>query len=155
MVLDRDYPVSRLQVVILVVGLLVMAGIGVALFGGYLPGIHPDYAQFNVVTIDGHSYHLTQSLLHTPLFSNHTAPWNVSFENVTFELWLTDWFSVTGGVVHGIGTEPNGTAYPFVLGILAANGTRQTLYLSPDAQFGVSWRGGFVVFPYVTLLVEF
>jgi len=74
---------------------------------------------------------------------------------VTFELWLTNWYSVTGGVVHGIGTEPNGTSYPFVLGAYESNGSRPSLYLSPDFEFGVWWAGGIIGGFYVQLLVEF
>lgn len=151
--IDRDYPMTRRQVAILVVGLAVMAAVGITLFGGFLPGIHPNLST-DITSIRGIQYYDEFSALHDPLFSNSTSPWNVSFHNVTFELWLTNWYSGSGGVVHGVGTEPNGSAYAFVLGTVLPNGTREQLYLSPDLDWGAWWAGGIVGGFWVQLYVR-
>ncbi len=143
MVLDQDYPIGRRQAQITVLGLVIMAIIGGLLFGGFLPGVHPDFTAPAIATLDGHQYYVEPIVLQVPLpVSTSSSPWNVTFHNVTFTLWLTDWYSGPGGIVHGIGTEPNGTAYPFSLGGYATNGTRITLFLSPDYAFGGAWTGG-------------
>jgi hypothetical protein len=152
--MDRDFPMNRREARILVVGLAVMAVLGILLFGGFLPGLHPTLTTSSFATIGGHQYFVESTPLHIPFAVNSTSPWNVTFHNVTFELWLTNWYSVTGGVVHGIGIEPNGTAYSFTLGATLTNGSRPSLYLSPDLSFGVWWNGGILGGVYAQLLVE-
>lgn len=144
MVLDRDYPMTRTQVRILFVGLVIMVAIGIALFGGYLPGIKPNLSGPAIAMVNGHPYYTEASPLKIPFLTNSTPPWNVSFRNVTFELSLSDWYSATGGIVRGTGSEVNGTRYSFELGELLANGSRAQLYLSPDGVFGVGWGGGWL-----------
>ncbi len=153
MTIDRDYPIGRREATVLIVGLVVMGLVGVALFGGLLPGLKPNYAAPNVTTLDGHLYYLQSSLLKAPLLSNTSAPWNVSFRNVSFTLWLTDWYSVSGGLVHGIGTESNGSASTFTLGAFM-NGSRSTLYLSPDGLWAARWSGGWLGGEFVQLMVR-
>lgn len=142
MALDRDVPMTPAQRRILVIGLIVMLGFGVALFGGAIPGLRPSYTVSDVATLDGRPYYVGSTPLHGPVFGNSTPPWNVSFRNVTFDLWLTNWNSLHGGEVHGNGTESNGTRYGFVLGETLPNGTRTEFFLSPDRVFAVSWSGG-------------
>ena len=153
-VLDRDYPMTRRQVRVLAVGLAVMVGIGLALFGGLIPGLKPNYQEPTVVVVAGHEYFVEIVPLHVPFLTNTSAPWNVSFRNVSFELQLANWYSNTGGWVEGIGTESNGTHYPFVLGEVFPNGTRATLYVSPDSVFGASYLGGWLGGVVIHLLVE-
>ena len=133
---------TRTQLRVLLAGMAVFVVVGILLFGGFLTGVKPDFSTTGLTTINGQAYHFESSPLQTPTFSNMTHPWNVTFFNVTFELWLTNWYSMSGGVLNGIGTEPNGTAYPFVLGAVLPNDTRTTFYLSPDLFFGVAWAGG-------------
>jgi hypothetical protein len=152
--MDRDFPMSRRDVGILVVGLVILMAVGIALFGGLLPGIHPNLAIPDVVTVQGHQFYVEVSPLHVPFFANQTSPWNVTFRNVTFRLWLTNWYSATGGVVHGVGTEPNGTSAAFTLGAALPNGSRVSLYLAPDFGWGVWWTGGFAGGYSVQLLVK-
>ncbi len=154
MALDRDFPMTLTQVRVLVVGLAAMAAIGIALFGGFLPGLRPNYSAADITTVAGHRYYVESSLLSTPVFANSTAPWNVTFHNVTFELRLTNWYSLQGGIVHGNGTEANGTRYAFTLGELLPNGSRSTFFLSPDLIFAASWTGGWFGGPTIGLLVE-
>lgn len=142
MVLTRDFPMTRREARLLVIGLVVMGAIGIALFGGLLPGIKPNFGAPSVITVDGQKYYSETTPLEFPILTNTTAPWNVSFEHVTFELWLTNWYSPQGGLVHGIGTEPNGSSYSFVLGMQHASSVPVTLYLSPDRLFGAAWSGG-------------
>lgn len=154
MTLDRDYPWTRREVIFTLVGLAVLAAIGVALFGGYLPGVHPPPSSAGRTTVDGHPYDVTTSQLHFPVLVNQSLPWNVTFRNVSFDLWVTNWYSPLGGVVHGVGTEPNGTSYGFSLGGYAADGARITLFLAPDYAFGVAWAGGALGGLEIDLLVE-
>jgi hypothetical protein len=152
-VMDGDYPITRRQVKLLVVGLAVMAVAGGALFGGFLPGLHPTFGS-DLITLQGHQFYEQSTPLHVPFLVNTSSPWNVSYRNVTFQFWLTNWYSVSGGVVHGIGTEVNGSSHGFVLGIASLNGSRQTLYLAPDFDWGVWWAGGLLGGFSVTLLVK-
>lgn len=145
---------SRRELKVLAVGLAVMAAAGIALFGGFLPGVKPQFGLSGVVRVDGESYYSELTPLKIPLLVNWTTPWNVTFENVTFELWLTNWYSPLGGLVHGTGTEPGGTAYPFVLGVNPTNDSRTILYLSPDGAFGADWAGGAFGGFFVQLLVR-
>lgn len=142
MVLEQDFPMTPVQKRVLAIGFGVWLVIGVALFGGFLPGLKPSLSNTGIATIDGHPYHVIYSTVHGPLLGNHSAPWNVSFYNVSFTLWTTNWYSTSGGVLHGVGTEPNGTSYPFELGELATNGSRSTFFLAPDGEFAVGWAGG-------------
>lgn len=153
MVMDRDFPMTRLQWRVLVVGLVVLAAVGIALFGGFIPGLKPNYSQAAIVTVDGRSYYVEPSPLHYPILTNSTSPWNVTFHNVSFQFEMTGWFYFTGGILQGTGTELNGTHYSFVLGLLP-NGSRPTLYLSPDGVFGANWAGGWFGSISVVLLVE-
>jgi hypothetical protein len=154
MVLDRDYPTTPLQRRVLAIGLVVMIAIGIALFGGFLPGVKPNFSPPSTTTLNGHEYFVEATALHGPLFSNSSAPWNVTFHNVTFELRLTNWYSLWGGIVHFNGTEANGTRYMFALGQVLPNGSRAMLYVSPDSVFAAWWLGGLLAGPSVQLLVE-
>lgn len=140
--MDRDFPMTRTQRQLLVIGFAVMIAAGIVLFGGFLPGLKPSLATTGLATIQGHSYHFEYSAAQYPLLRNVSNPWNVTFYNVTFELWLTHLYSITGPELHGIGTEPNGTAYTFALGQILPNGARATFFLSPDLVFAVGWTGG-------------
>lgn len=146
---------SRTQVRVLVVGLVVMAVVGGLLFGGAIPGLQPNYAEPATITIDGEAYHYTTVQLQWPsLFSNTTPPQLFRFQNVSFYLWLTDWDSITGGLLHGNGSEPNGTVSYFVLGQSATPPVHANLYVSPDRVFAVSWPGGLLAGPWVRLMVH-
>ncbi len=151
--MDRDYPMTRRQTQVLVGGLVAMVAVGFALFGGLIPGVHLAYAS-DIVSFGGVEYYSESSVLHVPLAVNAAPPWNVSFRNVTFELWLSSWFSPTGGLVHGVGTELNGSNASFTLGNTNPNGSRQTLFVSPDLEWGIFWPGGVFGPPFVQLLVR-
>jgi len=153
--LEQDFPLTRTQAKVLVVGLLLMGAFGAALFGGVTPGLRPDYTPPAVIVVDGTSYYYAAVLLPTPpLLSNHSAPESFGFHNVTFALWVTNWGSFSGGLVRGNGTEPNGTVYSFVLGESALPPVNSTLFLSPDRLFGVYWPGGLLGGSTVRLMVR-
>lgn len=145
MALDQDFPITRTQAKVLVIGLLVMGAFGAALFGGALPGLRPNYSEPNVIVVEGQSYFFTVVTVPTPaLLSNlnYSSPQSFAFRNVTFALWVSNWGSFLGGLVRGNGTEPNGTVYPFVLGESVVPPVNTTLFLSPDRLFAVYWPGG-------------
>jgi hypothetical protein len=153
--MDHDYPMTRTQVKVLVVGLVVMGGIGVALFGGAIPGLKPNFSQLNVVTVDGVQYDFALVYLSYPnLASSTSSPEAFVYGNVTFELWVTNWNGPSGGLVHGNGTEKNGTVYSFVLGEPLNSSVTSTLFISPDREFGAYWAGGPFGGPLVHLLVR-
>lgn len=153
MVFDRDYPMTSLQVRILLVGLAVMVAGGIVLFGGFIPGAKPNFSLSSIDSIDGHLYYAEPTPLHYPILGNSTSPWNVSFHNVSFQLAMTGWNYLTGGIVQGTGTELNGTHYSFELGVLP-NGSRPMLFISPDREFGADWTGTWFGPSAVLLLVE-
>ena len=152
--MDRDFPIGRREARILVIGLVTMTIVGIALFGGLIPGLKPNYGAPNIASLDGVQYYQQTELLHLPVFQNTSASWNVTFRGVHFELWLTNWYSLSGGLVHGIGTEPNGSSQAFVLGTTPTNSTPDPLYLSPDGLWGVWWLGGWFGGITVQLLVK-
>ena len=155
MSVDREYPMSRTQVRVLVVGLVAMAVVGMLLFGGLIPGLKPNYSEPVTVIVDGEAYYYTTVKLRSPsLLSNATTPQLFQFQNVSFYLWVTNWDSFTGGLVRGNGTEPNGTSFPFVLGQSSNPPVNANLYVSPDHRFAVSWPGGPLAGPWVRLMVH-
>ncbi len=122
---------------------------GAALFSGSIPGLGGHFT--SNVKLDGHEYYSEQYELPFPQIGNNsTSPAPVLFHNVTFWVWVTGWSSPQGSYVHGNGTEANGTAYPFLLGGLASNVSRVTVYVSPDGRFATAWSGEF----FLELLVE-
>lgn len=140
--IEGDFPMTRTQTRVLVVGLVVMASVGLALFGGWIPGIQPGSSAPSTVVIDGQTYFDEAVSLPAPfLFANTTVPQSFHFHNVTFWFWVTNWYSVSGAELHGNGTELNGTAQAFTLGLPEQPGENNTTYLSPDRVFGVSWEG--------------
>ncbi len=139
----------------LIVGLLVMGAFGAALFGGAIPGLKPNYSEPNVVVVGGESYDFTTVGLTTPTLPlDHTSPQSFAFHNVTFALWVTHWYSLSGGLVYGNGTEPNGTVYAFVLGESTSPPVNTTLFVSPDREFAVYWPGGLLSGSSVNLMVR-
>jgi hypothetical protein len=143
MVLDTDFPMTRTQAKVLIVGLIVMGGFGAALFGGVIPGLKPDYSAPNILILNGERYYFTTVFLPMPIYPvNHTEPLTFPFHAVNFTLWLSNWYAFTGGLVRGNGTEANGTVYSFVLGTSLSPPVNTTQFISPDRQFAVSWPGG-------------
>jgi hypothetical protein len=146
---------TRTQVKVLIVGLLVMGGFGFALFGGAIPGLKPNYSMPSVITLDGEPYYYTTVTLNWPgLLSNYTEPQSFVFHNVSFWLWITNWGSPSGALVHGNGTEPNGTVFSFVLGESFLPAVNNTLFIAPDHAFAVSYGGGILGGPWVELMVH-
>jgi len=142
MVLDRDYPMTPTQLKVLAIGYALVIAFGVVLFGGFIPGIKPNFSAPVYATVDGHEYFVESSPLPLPGFSHWSAPWNVTFHNVTFGLQIENWNASVGRLVYGNGTEPNGTHYAFELGEMEPNGSLVRWFLSPDADFAASWNGG-------------
>lgn len=153
--MDRDFPMTATQAKVLLVGLVVMGGFGIALFSGAIPGLKPNYAASNIVVLNGTRYDTTTVSLPSPFFpQNQTLPQSFPFHNVTFELWLTNWWKLSGGQVHGNGTEENGTVYSFVLGESTSPPADTRLFVSPDRAFAVYWEGGLLAGTGVELMVR-
>jgi hypothetical protein len=148
--MDRDYPISRRAAIATVVALSVSGAFGFLLFSGAIPGLKPDYTPAATVSVDGHPYYWEDYTLPFPLPPyNTTAPSVVEFHNASFGLWVTNWYSVTGGLVHGNVTEPNGTLDRFALGEPPGTDQPVTLYVSADSEVGAEWHEQ----PFVELLV--
>lgn len=155
MSLERDYPMSPTQVRVLVVGLVIMGVFGGLLFGGVLPGLKPNYSEPTTVTIGGQAYYFALVKVRTPsLFSNSSSAEQFEFRNVSFFLWVTNWHSFSGGLVHGNGTEPDGNVSAFVLGFSSNPPVDSQLFVSPDGVFAVSWPGGLLAGSTVRLMVR-
>ena len=139
----------------LIVGLLVMGAFGASLFGGVIPGLRPNYTEPTVVEVNGTSYYFTTVSLTTPsVFQNSTSPQSFAFHNVTFALWVSNWYLLLDRLVQGNGTEANGTVYSFVLGESTTPPVNTTLFVSPDRWFAVYWPGGPLAGPSVELMVH-
>jgi len=155
MSLDQDYPLSRVQVRVLVIGTVVLAVFFGALFGGLIPGLTPNYAAPSTVVVDGISYDYAKvNVNEPPILSNTTTPQTFLFHNASFTLWVTNWGSFTGGLVRGNGTEPNGSTFSFVLGHSESPPVNATLFVSPDRAVAVSWPGGPLAGTQVWLMVR-
>jgi hypothetical protein len=153
--IDRDFPMTGTQAKALIVGLLVMGAFGAALFGGAIPGLKPTYSEPKVVVVDGEPYDFTTVSLTTPTLPlDYTSPQSFALHNVTFALWVSNWFSLSGGLVHGNGTEANGTVYSFILGESTSPPVNATLFVSSDRGFAVYWPGGPLSGSSVTLMVH-
>ncbi len=153
--IDQDFPTTGTQAKALIVGLVVMAAFGAALFGGAIPGLKPNYSEPSTLMLDGEPSYFTGVSLTFPAFLlNYSLPESYAFHNVTFTLWVSNWNSFAGGLVHGNGTEPNGTVYPFVLGESTTPPVNATFYLSPDRVFAVYWPGGLLGGNSVRLMVH-
>lgn len=132
-----------------IVAFAVALGFGVALFSGHFPGLPGQIPSDE--TLDGHDYLAdTYYLGIPPLGSNRTAPTSVGFDNVTFWVWSTGWYTWNGTWLHGNGTESNGTTYSFLLGGTPSNPARPTSFIAPGGGFAVTWAGGL----FAQLLVE-
>lgn len=122
--------------------LVAMAVFGIALFGGLIPGLRPNYAEPSTIVVQGQSYFWTDYSFPWPYPpANTSTPTAVMFHNVTFRIWVTNWYSAIGGVVRGNGTEPNGSNYAFRLGAAVLGPNASALFLSPDKAFGAAWSG--------------
>jgi len=153
--MDKDFPMTGTQLKALLIGLVVMGGFGMALFSGVVPGFKPTWASPAVISLDNGSYYHTTFDLTTPLpLANSSSSPPFVFHNVTFNLRVSNWYALTGGLVYGNGTEANGTAYPFVLGESPRPVVHTTLYFSPDGEFGVAWPGGLLGGSWVQLYVR-
>jgi hypothetical protein len=140
---------TRRRKVAIVAVYAVTIGFGVALFSGNLPGlggtVSADYG------LGGHEYYPDYYSIPTPTWgSNSTTPSSVLFHNVTFWVWVTNWGRAYGALVHGNGTEQNGTTYGFVLGGYEPDHTGTELFVSPDSKLAAIWDGSFILI----LLVE-
>jgi len=153
--MDQDFPMSPTQAKVLVVGLVVMLAVGFALFGGFVPGMKPNYAPPATLMVNGAPYYYTTVSLNLPsIINNTTTPQAFTFHNVTFQLWLTNWYSPTGGLVRGNGTERNGSVASFVLGTSEHPPVSTSLFVSPDRAFAVYWEGGVFAGTSVRLMVH-
>jgi len=154
--IEGDFPITRTQAQVLVIGLVVMMGLGFALFGGLIPGVSPrSNAPSNLVFVNGQAYATEALTLATPsVFQNSTLSQAFLFQNVTFSFWTSDWYSVDGAELHGNGTEGNGASYAFTLGPTGVPWGNSTSYFSPDHLFGVVWVGGPLVGNSVRVMVH-
>jgi len=153
--IDQDFPISRAQLKVLVIGLVTMSAIGAAVFGGFVPGLRVNPSGPQTIVVDGQPYYYTTVMIALPApLANSSLPTVAVFHNVTFAMWFIHWGFVTGALVEGNGTETNGTVYPFVLGVSGFPPQNNTLFLSPDHLFGVSWPGLLQSGSSVTLLVH-
>jgi len=141
--MDRDYPPTPRQTRVTLLGLVVIAVIGILLFGGLIPGLHPNYSSPTTVTYDGHVYYYASvPVPWAPIGSNFSTPERLLLHNVTFWVWVTNWYSLTGGVLRGNVTVLNGSVYSFALGSPEVNRTYSPLFESPGGAVVVVWAGG-------------
>lgn len=117
--------------------------VGILLYGGFLPGLHPHYAPPAFMTIGGRSYYYTAIVVPVPLFGlNYTFPEWVLFHNVTFWYWVTNWSLLRTTLLDGNATLANGTTYAFTVGNGPPLGPHTTQYVSPGGEVAVLWTGG-------------
>ncbi len=148
--MDRDYPMSPRQARVLAVGLVAMAAVGAALFGGWIPGLRPNFNPPATVAYDGREYYYaSEPVPWPPLGSNQSAVFVYLLHNVTFRVWAANWYRITGGNLEGNVTVPNGTTYPFLLGRSPVNASYATEFATPGAEVVIFWSGGLSYEPLV------
>ncbi|HTW54963.1 MAG TPA: hypothetical protein VMG36_00715 [Thermoplasmata archaeon] len=139
--MDRDFPIGAREAKVTLVCLVVAGTIGVLVFGGYLPGLHPTLAPPKYIELDGQSYLWTTYLVPSPEFGhNYTTPKPVPFANVTFQLWITNYVAFNNQTFAGNATLANGTVYSFALEARANPADRVTLYVAPDDAVAIEWN---------------
>ena len=141
--MDRDFPMTPRDRRVLAISLAVGAVIGILLFGGWIPGLHPHYGSMEYMTVGGRSYYWTAVTVPLPNFGeNYSDPYLAVVHNVTFWYWITNWSALATSELHGNATLTNGTSYDFVLGGGPPLVPRTTQYVSPDDEVAVLWSGG-------------
>ncbi len=138
--MDQDFPMSRRQGQVLVVGLVAMAVVGVALFGGWIPGVHPG-AGGSVLTYQGRPYFWTFLTVPYPLWpANTSGPVNYTFHGAALALGTKNWYALGGGELVGTIAPENATPTNFTL--TAAAPTAE----SPNATVVLEWPGGILLY---------
>lgn len=141
--MDRDFPPSRGQVRAMVIALAVSGVAGLLLFGGYVPGLRPNYTPPPYASVDGRNYYYTDVSVPIPLsLEGRTSPAATQFHNVTFWTWVSNWSLLGGTYYRGNATERNGTTYPFVLGGARSDANWTDIYIAPGGAVAVEWDGG-------------
>jgi len=138
--MDRDYPPTPRQKQATVVALVAAAIVGILLFAGDLPGLHPQYSGFSTTSYDGRTYYWTNVPLPFEYMGDaKTPPQMTVFHNVTFWTWLTNWTLLGNGYLHGNASGSNGTLYTFVLGGPPSAANRTNVYAAPGGAVVVEW----------------
>lgn len=137
--LDQEFPMTRRQAKSTVLALLVGGIVGVAVFGGIVPGLHPSYAAPEFVSLNGHQYHWTEILVPAALpGTNGSMPISRAVHNTTFWIWVyidhgdRTWLA-------GNATITGGGFYNFSIGGQLWPTMRPAQYISPDSQVAVVW----------------
>jgi len=148
--MDHDFPPTPRQARLTLAGLAIGGVIGVLLFGGWIPGLHPNFTPSPYATVDGRTYYWTATNVPIPTpGATRTLPSSEQFRNVTFTTWVTNWSLLGGTYLHVKAMEANGTSYQFALGgyEVAANWTDQ--YIAPDGTVAAEWSGGLSAYLFV------
>jgi len=141
--MDRDVPISPRERRITVICFAIALVIGALLFGGYLPGLHPQYGSPTYLTVDGRAYYWTATDVPVPAFAlNYSFPLETTFHNVSFWYWITNVSFLDTAQLHGNATVPNGSTFDFEVGSGHPLGTRTTEYIAPGGVVAVLWDGG-------------
>lgn len=139
--MDRDFPIGRREAKITVVCLVIGGIVGALLFGGYLPGLHPQLSEPKYIELNGEQYVWTTLGVPSPIFGfNFTKAVNVSFANVTFFLWVTHYDGFDNQTLDGNATLSNGTVYSFALESRPDPSDRVTQYIAPGGAVAVEWN---------------
>jgi hypothetical protein len=150
--MDRDFSPTPLQSRLTLASLAVGGVVGLLLFGGVIPGLHPSYTPNPYTTIDGRTYVWSSIPVPIPYpGSSRTLPAADSLHNVTFSTWVTNWSVLGGTYLHGTAAEPNGTVYPFALGGYAYDANWTSRYFAPGGEVAVAWAGGLTAYLYVLI----
>jgi hypothetical protein len=129
----------KATVVVVVVGV----GLGAVLFGGLVPGLHPNFAPPEYVEFEGKMYYVTTIVAPSPPFgSNVTAPEEEFVHNATFWVWGTTTFAGFNTFLDGNASVSGGHVYTFSLGGRILSTNRTTQFVSPGGTIAVLWTGG-------------
>ncbi len=141
--LDRDHPITARQRTLTVGALLVGGAVGIALFGGLIPGLRPNFTPPEFQTFEGRSYYWTQVLVPAPpLGANASVNETATVHNTTFQYWSEAQLAGTLTYLKGVANVPHGSSYPFVVGGGLVPAERTTQYVSADHEVAVLWMGG-------------
>jgi hypothetical protein len=145
--MGRELPTSPRERKATALALVAGAAIGIALFGGYVPGIHPTFTSPAVITFDGKLYYWKEIGVPLPVVLSNSSPSEkIAVHNATFEVYTIGWLSGGGSYLAGNATLDSGVTYPFSVGGSVASPDHTTQYVSPDGEIAVVWNATFAAY---------
>jgi hypothetical protein len=141
--LDGNHPPTRAQLRTTVVAVVVGGAVGLAVFSGWVPGLHPSFGQPTTVAFEGKTYYWSEVLVPTPIpGTGSTPPQKDLFHNATFWFWgVADPIDSTRYLEGNVSLD-GGPVYSFTLGGPPNPATWVGAFSTPGGAVVVLWPAG-------------